>query len=111
MAARRFASIAFRSMRAVLASPINAGIRSFQAVRYAPARGFASAGTPSKPVFDVTTANFQKEVMQSKIPIILDCYADWCGPCKQLTPQLESAVRAQRFVPVPADAAVTGKPR
>jgi thioredoxin len=27
--------------------------------------------------------------MEGKVPIILDCYADWCGPCKKLTPVLE----------------------
>jgi len=31
-------------------------------------------------------------VLQSPVPVVLDCYADWCAPCKQLTPELESAV-------------------
>ena len=42
-------------------------------------------------VFDVTGANFQKIVLESPIPVLLDIYADWCGPCKQLTPMLEQA--------------------
>jgi thioredoxin len=42
-------------------------------------------------VFDVTGTNFQKIVLESPIPVLLDIYADWCGPCKQLTPMLEQA--------------------
>jgi thioredoxin len=32
-------------------------------------------------------------VMQAQKPIILDCYADWCGPCKKLTPVLEEITK------------------
>lgn len=31
--------------------------------------------------------------MNQKLPLILDCYADWCGPCKKLTPVLEQLTR------------------
>ena len=46
-------------------------------------------------VVEVTRENFQSIVQGSQtVPTIIDCYADWCGPCKTLTPMLESVVNA-----------------
>ena len=37
----------------------------------------------------VTSETFEAEVLKSELPVLLDCYADWCGPCKMMSPVVD----------------------
>ena len=49
--------------------------------------------TAAEGMLALTRANFEHEVLRSDIPVVVDCWADWCAPCKQFSPVFEATAR------------------
>ncbi|HVO43147.1 MAG TPA: thioredoxin [Aggregatilineales bacterium] len=52
----------------------------------------------SRFTFEVTSSNFQEQVLRSEVPVLVDFTADWCPPCKMLEPFIDAIAQKYQSV-------------
>lgn len=51
-------------------------------------------------ILKVTSSNFEEEVLKSEKAVLIDFYADWCGPCKMISPVVEAVANENAGIKV-----------
>jgi thioredoxin 1 len=100
-----------QNLAPVIQGPAQAGRVSFNATQFvvkqsAEQRGDAKSQTTPRRVEHVNDHSFEQTVLDSDQAVLVDFYADWCAPCKKLSPVLDELARQMpsiRFVKVNID--------
>ena len=51
-------------------------------------------------IFEITNANFEEKVIKSEKPVLIDFWAEWCGPCRMLAPTVDAIANERNDIVV-----------